>query len=120
MNQSMMKWLGLTAILSSSTTWLLMRAAGPTETIKLDNAKVQVRELTYAPGQPRPRGIRQHDQVIVFLDDCRYERLDPQTNQKTIRERKSGDVIWHDKGEDAPELTNAGQKPYRTMVIELK
>jgi hypothetical protein len=36
-----------------------------------------------------------------------------------VRERKSGDVIWHDKGEDAPRLTNAG-KPYRTLVIELK
>ena len=35
-------------------------------------------------------------------------------------ERKSGDVIWHDKGEDAPQLTNAGAKPYRTVVIELK
>ena len=53
----------------------------------------------------------QHDQVIVFLDDCRYERLDPQTGQKTIRERKSGDVIWHDKGEDAPQLTNRARSP---------
>ncbi len=45
----------------------------------------------------------------MLLDDCHYERLDPQTGQKTIRERKSGDVIWHDKGEDAPQLTNQGR-----------
>jgi hypothetical protein len=64
--------------------------------------------------------VRAHDQVIVFLDDCRYERTDPQTGEKTIRERKSGDVIWHAKGEDAPRLVNAGNKAYRTVVVELK
>ncbi len=116
----MKKWLLLTAAGSSALTWMVMRAAPPVNSVKLENAKVQVREVTYAPGEPRPRGVRAHDQVIVFLDDCRYERLDPQTGQKTLRERKSGDVIWHDKGEDAPQLTNQGTKPYRTIVVELK
>ena len=116
----MTKWLCLTALCSAALTLLVVKAATPVQSIQLENAKVQVREVTYAPGEPRPRGVRAHDQVIVFLDDCRYERLDPQTGQKTIRERKSGDVIWHDKGEDAPQLTNQGKRPYRTMVIELK
>jgi hypothetical protein len=87
--------------------------------VKLENAKVRVAEVTYLPGAPRERSIRAHDQVIVFLDDCRYERLDPVSGAKTIRERKAGDVIWHDKGEDAPQLTNVGSKSYRTLVIEL-
>ena len=69
---------------------------------------------------PRERYIRPTDQVIVFLDDCKYQRIDSKTGEKTVRERKSGDVIWHDKGEDAPVLTNLGTKPYRTLVIELK
>jgi hypothetical protein len=99
--------------------WGLGFASLPSQ-VKLDNAKVHVSEMIYAPGVPRERSIRQHDQVIVFMDDCRYERLDSQTKEKTIRERKSGDVIWHDKGEDAPQLTNLGAKPYRTIVIELK
>ena len=116
----MKKWLFLTALASSSVTWLAVRAAAPAQTVKLDNAKVHVAEVTYGPGEPRPRGIRQHDQVIVFLDDSRYERVDSQTKEKTVRQRKSGDVIWHDKGEDAPQLTNLGSKPYRTIVIELK
>jgi hypothetical protein len=116
----MMKWLCLTALCSSALTLLVLKAAAPAQSVKLENPKVLVTEVTYAPGEPRPRGVRQHDQVIVFLDDCQYERLDPQTGQKTIRERKSGDVIWHDKAEDAPQLTNRGKKPYRTMVIELK
>jgi hypothetical protein len=76
--------------------------------------------VTSPPGQPRERYIRASDQVIIFLDDCRYERKDSATGEKTVRERKSGDVIWHNKGEDAPQLTNLGSRPYRTLVIELK
>jgi len=94
--------------------------AGLPSTVKLDNARVRVTEVTTAPGGVRERGVRAHDQVIVFLDDCRYERTDPKTGAKTIRERKSGDVIWHAQGEDAPQLVNKGSQPYRTVVIELK
>ena len=67
-------------------------------------------------------GLRQliETPLIVFLDESRYERTDSKTKEKTIRERKSGEVIWHDKGEDAPVLVNLGKKPYRTLVIEVK
>jgi hypothetical protein len=99
--------------------WSLAGAALPS-IVKLENARVRVREVTAAPGAARERGVRQTDQVIVFLDDCRYQRTDPVTGEKTIRERKSGDVIWHSKGEAAPLLVNAGARPYRTLVIELK
>jgi hypothetical protein len=94
--------------------------AGLPATVKLDNARVLVTEVTSAPGAVRERGVRAHDQAIVFLDDCRYERTDPKTGAKSIQERKSGDVIWHTQGEDAPQLVNKGAKPYRTVVIELK
>lgn len=89
-------------------------------TVKLENPKVKVTEVIYEPGVPRDRYIRPTDQVIVFLDDSKYERTDSKTKEKTIRERKSGEVIWHDKGEDAPILVNVGKKAYRTLTIELK
>ena len=89
-------------------------------TVKLENAKVKVTEVTYNPGVPRERFIRPTDQVIVFLDDCKYERKDSTSGEKTVRTRKAGEVIWHDKGEDAPVLTNLGTKPYRSLSIELK
>lgn len=119
----MKKRIALTALLSAGATALVMRtfAAGPLPVrVTLENAKVRVSETTYLPGVPRERFIRGADQVIVFLDQCRYERKDSQTGEKTIRERKAGEVIWHDKGEDAPQLTNLGQKAYRTLTIELK
>ena len=115
-----------TALLSVALTVLALTSLGwapqaqaPGQS-RLDNQRVRVSEIDYTPGAPRPRYIRPTDQVIVFLDDCRYERLDSQTGAKEIREHKSGDVIWHNKGEDAPILTNRGDKPYRTLVIEVK
>jgi len=94
--------------------------AGLPSAVKLENPRVIVTEITAAPGSVRDRGVRAHDQVIVFLDDCRYERTDPTTGAKSIQQRKSGDVIWHTKGEIAPQLVNKGSNPYRTLVIELK
>jgi hypothetical protein len=88
--------------------------------VLLDNIRVRVTEVTYEPGVPRDRYLRPTDQVIVFVDDCEYERTDSKTREKTVRKRKSGEVIWHDRSEDAPVLINKGGKAYRTLVIELK
>jgi hypothetical protein len=113
----------ITALASSCFTTLALWATGvatlPT-TVKLENSRVKVSEIDYVPGVSRKQYIRPTDQVIVFLDDCRYQRTDSATHEKTIRVRKSGDVIFHQKGDDAPVLTNAGSKTYRTLLIELK
>jgi hypothetical protein len=115
--------IALTALVSAALTILTMtwlKGAPPAVSIKLENAKVKVSEVVYEPGVPRERYTRPTDQVIVFLDHCRYQRTDSQTGEKTVRERKAGEVIWHDAGEDAPVLTNLGERPYRTLLIELK
>ncbi|MBI4908139.1 MAG: hypothetical protein HY820_31225 [Acidobacteria bacterium] len=117
-----MKTILLSAIAGSALTLIGVFGIAGAELpkkIKLENPKVRVTEVTYQPGVARERYIRPTDQVIVFLDDSKYRRTDSQTKEKTVRERRSGDVIWHDKGEDAPVLENLGTKPYRTLVIEL-
>lgn len=98
----------------------LVAAAPMVKRVVLENKRVTASEVVYEPGKPREPYIRPTDQVIVFLDECSYERTDSKTKEKTIRKRKSGEVIWHDKGEDAPQLVNLGTKPFRTLVIELK
>ncbi|MBI2687548.1 MAG: hypothetical protein HYX27_14640 [Acidobacteria bacterium] len=114
-------FIALSACLLTVGALHLMGWAPPIqETVKLDNKRVRVKEVVYQPGVPRERYIRPTDQVIVFLDDSKYERIDSATKERTVRERKSGDLIWHDKGEDAPVLKNLGTKPYRALVIELK
>ena len=110
----------LTALLSSALTALFLgAAAGPEKKMKLENAKTRISEVIYKAGEPRTPYIRPTDQIIVFLDDAKYERKDSKTGKVEIRDRKSGEVIWHDKGEDAPQLTAIG-KGYRTLLIELK
>jgi len=100
---------------------LAMLAAAPmAKKMVLENKRVTASEVVYEPGKPREPYIRPTDQVIVFLDECVYERTDSKTKEKTIRKRRQGEVIWHDKGEDAPQLVNLGTKPFRTLVIELK
>lgn len=85
----------------------------------LENRRTRVSQLVWEPGVPRPSYTRPTDQIVVFLDDCRFERIDAVTGEKILRERKSGDVLWHDKGELAPTLINAGSTTYRTLLIEL-
>jgi hypothetical protein len=43
----------------------------------------------------------------LFLDVCKYECIGSETHAQETRERKSGDVIWPNQGEDAPVLTNS-------------
>jgi hypothetical protein len=111
---------GASAVVSSALTLFFARGASLPATVKLENSRVRVTEVTYPPGVPRDRFIRPTDQVIIFLDDCKYRRTDSQTGEKTVREHKSGDAIWHNKGEDAPVLENLASNAYRTLVIELK
>ncbi len=119
-----MKKLVLTAVVSSALTLLAvysLAATGKiTQTVKLEKPRVTVTEVNQPVGVPREPYVRPTDQVIVFLDDCSYDRVDAKTSHKTRVTRHSGEVIWHDKGENAPTLINAGSKPYRTLVIALK
>lgn len=119
-----MKRIAVTAVLSATVTLLAVYALAATDKIpqvvKLEKPRVTVTEMTYHPGVPRDPYTRPTDQVIVFLDDSSYDRVDPATGEKRRVTRKSGEVIWHDKGEHAPRLINAGAKPYRTLVIALK
>jgi len=64
----------------------------------LDNPHDGVSAIDYAPNQPRPRYIRP---VIIFLHDSRHLRVDSANGAKEVREPRSGDVIWHNPGEDA-------------------
>ena len=87
------------------------------DALKRDNVKRANLDVREAVGQGSPQLL---EQGTVERCAVRYERTDPSNGEKTVRERKSGDVIWHSKGEDAPLLVNAGEKAYRTLVIELK
>jgi hypothetical protein len=91
-----------------------------TARVVFENVRVRITERVMPPGAERPPHLRDTDQVIVFLNDTAYERVDPVTGEKTIRQRKAGEIIWHDRAERAPKLVNAGTTPMRSLVIALK
>jgi len=84
----------------------------------LENALVEVTRIEYGEKSVRPPHVRPRNQVIVFIDDARYQ-VSYQNVKTETRNRKSGDIIWHLQGEEAPTLTNLGGK-YRTVVVNLK
>ncbi|PYV43583.1 MAG: hypothetical protein DMG06_10015 [Acidobacteria bacterium] len=85
----------------------------------LENEKVLVREIVYERDSRRSMHVRPNDQLIVFLDDAKYEVVSPD-GKKESRTRKAGEVIWHSRGETAPNLTNTGDITYRTIVVNFK
>ena len=85
-----------------------------------DNCRARVTEVVYEPGVRRESYLRPTDQIVVFLDDCTFDRIDPVDGEISHRTRNSGEMIWHEKGELAPVLINTGDRPYRTLLIEIK
>src|SRR5262245_43470073 len=84
----------------------------------LEHGRVLVSEMVYEEGAQRSMHKRQNDQVIVFVNNAQYEVVN-QDGKKETRARKAGEVIWHNRGETAPNLTNIGNS-YRTIVVNLK
>ena len=119
-----LRLIALTAAISSALTVGLLRLfaapAAPVTEVVLENARVTVTERIIAPRGERTPYIRPTDQVIVFLNDTKYERIDAETGETIVRSRTGGEVIWHDAGENAPKLVNVDSEPFRSLVIELK
>ena len=119
-----MKHTILTAAVSSALTlgiaFSLTAAPDISRRVVLENPTIAVTERTMAPRGVRGPHTRPSDQVIVFVNDASYERTDAKTGAKAVRRRKAGDVIWHDRGENAPQLVNVGTAPMRSLVIAIK
>ncbi len=112
------------AVISSLATAAAMQSIhareAPTRRTVLENPRVEVIDRSIPPGGERVPYVRPADQVIVFLNDAKYERIDAETGEKIVRTRKGGDVIWHDKGENAPKLVNVGSEPFRSLIVQIK
>lgn len=91
----------------------------PTSKMVLDNARVNISEVTAAPKSEREPYTRPSDQIIVFIDEADYELTDA-AGKKILKHRVPGEIVWHNKGEAAPLLVNKGRKAYRNLVIALK
>ncbi len=111
--------LGLAAGLLVSASALAV--GGLPSKVLLDNDRVKVTEVYFAPGARREGGwIRAGDQVIVWLDEANYDASHADGSEPRFYKRPQGSILWHPKGQTAPLLVNKGEKPFRELVIELK
>ena len=88
-------------LLTATMSFYAGRQSVPTMTEKLDNPRITVTESLTPAGGRRESYTRPTDQLIVFLDDAQYEAVDAD-GKATLRQRKSGDIVWHKKGEMVP------------------
>ena len=105
--------------LGTGIGWAHRSSEGPATRRLLDNKRIEVTEVTLAPSARREAYTRPTDQLIVFLDEARYQAIDA-SGKIEDRKRAVGDIVWHDKGDAAPVLVNTGAKPYRNLVIAFK
>jgi hypothetical protein len=85
-----------------------------------ENERARISEVIYEPNVPRESYVRPTDQIVVFLDDCEFDRIDAQTGEQSRRSRNSGETLFHRSGEVAPVLINRSAVAFRTLLIELK
>ena len=78
--------------------------------------------LSYGSAKVKPiigHGEPRFDQSLVeYLDRSDIPYVDGL--EKIIRNRKAGEVIWHQRAERAPKLVNAAKTPFRSLIIALK
>lgn len=94
----------------------LAKTAGRQAKVLLDNEKVRVIELTIAPGDHT--GMHSHPNSIVYFITGGDARQVTPDGTSTLRHSEPDRAEWiapvtHD-------TFNVGQKPTRTLVIELK
>jgi hypothetical protein len=96
------------------------KSATPAEVKDLfDNPRVTVRSITMPPGTERAGRTRPTDEVVLFFEAAQYQATDA-AGKVSPRDRAPGTVVWHQKGEIAPTLSNPGQKTVRYFSIALK
>jgi hypothetical protein len=84
-----------------------------------DNPRVTVREIVLAPGSARAARPRPTDEVVLFPEEAHYQATEA-NGKVSPRDRKAGQVVWHQKGEQAPTLSNPNAKTVRYFSISVK
>jgi hypothetical protein len=110
--------MGGVLLITATFSFYAGRQTAPSMLVRLDNARVTVTESTTPLGGKRESYVRPSDQILVFLDDAQYEAIEA-NGSVSKRSRKSGEIVWHTKGEVAPVLVNKGSA-YRNLIIALK
>ena len=87
--------------------------------VVFENPRVAVREITIPVSGIRPARLRDTDEVVFFCQESHYQAVNAD-GSKEPRDRKPGTVVFHTKGEQAPNLINHGKAPVKYFSMSLK
>ena len=86
-----------------------------------ENDRVRVWDLCLEPGQGS--GLHRHDNdyLYVVIGDGVLQRVAPAGTQMEPKSMRDGDVVFRAVDDDCVhEAVNAGETPWRNIVVELK
>ncbi len=86
-----------------------------------ENDRVRVWDLTLAPGETTGMHRHEHDYLYVVIGDGALQGVSSDGTKGEPRPMKDGDVRWNAvNGEAIHAAINAGNKPWRNIIVELK
>ena len=86
-----------------------------------ENDRVRVWDLRLEPGAGS--GLHRHttDFLYVVIGDGQLQRIDQDGTRHPVKPMADGDVVFKCiDGEEVHEAFNAGETPWRNIVVELK
>lgn len=88
-----------------------------------ENERVRVWDLALAPGETLEKHVHHNDYLFVVINGGSLRHIDPENpeNDRDVR-YEDDQVVFLEAGNGLihNELINAGDAPYRNLVIELK
>ena len=86
-----------------------------------ENERVRVWDLRLAPGESTGVHRHEHDYLYVVIGDGRLQAADAEGNRGEARDMQDGEVRFNAvEGEAVHEAFNAGDGPWRNIIVELK
>jgi quercetin dioxygenase-like cupin family protein len=86
-----------------------------------ENDRVRVWDLRLEPGETMPTHRHECDYLYVVIGDGELQRVDPDGTRAPVVQRRDGEVVFHAvRNEYTHAAHNAGQSPWRNIVVELK
>jgi len=86
-----------------------------------ENERVRVWDLRLNPGEGTGLHRHESDYLYVVIGDGLLQRVDPDGTRVTPKQMQDGDVVFRAVGDDCVhEAVNAGETPWRNIVVELK
>jgi quercetin dioxygenase-like cupin family protein len=85
-----------------------------------ENDRVRVWDLCLPPGEASGVHRHQDDYLYIVIGDGQLQRRDADGSLGPVKTMQDGDVVFRSlEGDDVHEAVNAGDGPWRNIVVEL-